>query len=286
MGGPVASAVGAGRRRAEAPLNGCDPWRNPPLNFTSRLKETIMTTRYVLTVCTGLVLGGALIAGSAYAAGKAEEKAPTTGSIYTTKDNAFFDRSIDKAVKHAREAEIAGNQGHAAEMLEYAQLSLDQAKQAQRAGNVPGLNEAIVELREALRLSATSYDGSGKDKAASDSASGLNAACTSKTNADGTVIYDDPTCPTRYRESPAGTMAEAQTAPPSACASKTDANGTVIYDDPTCPTRYRQSQGHSLQDATAHIREARMKLSQAGGIRVTDAKPVDTKPTAASTSSR
>jgi len=37
-------------------------------------------------------------------------------------------------------------------MLQHAQLSLDQAKQAQRAGNVPGLNEGIIVLREALSL--------------------------------------------------------------------------------------------------------------------------------------
>lgn len=63
--------------------------------------------------------------------------------------------------------------------LEHAQLSLDQAKQAQSAGNVPGLNEGIIGLRETLSL------------------------------------------------------------PP----------------------------GASLQDATAHVRGARIKLSQAGGIR-------------------
>ena len=37
-------------------------------------------------------------------------------------------------------------------MLQHVQLSLDQAKQAQRAGNVPGLNEGIIALREALSL--------------------------------------------------------------------------------------------------------------------------------------
>ncbi len=37
-------------------------------------------------------------------------------------------------------------------MLQHAQLSLDQAKQAQHAGNVPGPNEGIIALREALSL--------------------------------------------------------------------------------------------------------------------------------------
>lgn len=36
--------------------------------------------------------------------------------------------------------------------LEHAQLSLDQAKQAQSEGNVPELNEGIIALRETLSL--------------------------------------------------------------------------------------------------------------------------------------
>jgi hypothetical protein len=40
------------------------------------VKETIMNTRYVLTLCTALVVGGALITGSAHALDKADEKTP------------------------------------------------------------------------------------------------------------------------------------------------------------------------------------------------------------------
>ena len=68
-----------------------------------------------------------------------------------SRESAFFDRYMDKAVKHAREAEIAANHGHGPEMRRHAELSLDQAKEAQRAGNVPGLNEGIIALRETLR---------------------------------------------------------------------------------------------------------------------------------------
>ncbi len=227
-----------------------------------------MNTRYVGTFCTALVVGGALLAGSTTAADSVDGRTPVMGQSTQIKDNAFFDRYIDKAVKHAAEAELAGMQGHAPELLEHAQLSLDQAKQAQRAGNVPGLNEGIVELRQALNTSRTG-DGS-------------IAACTSRTDANGTVIYDDPTCPTRNRQpqnalqgatsdqtandSTAGSMA--------ACTSRTDANGTVIYDDPTCPTRNRQPQ-NALQSATSHVREARINLSKAGGI-----KPVEIRTSA------
>lgn len=73
-------------------------------------------------------------------------------SVYLTRENPFFNLHIEKAVDHARAAEIAGNQGQAIDLLEHAQMSLDRAKEAQRAGNVPGLNEAIMSLREALRL--------------------------------------------------------------------------------------------------------------------------------------
>jgi hypothetical protein len=218
-----------------------------------------MNTRYVGTFCTALVVGGALIAGSTTAADSVDVKTPVMGQSnqnpWLIKDNAYFDRYIDKAVKHAAEAELAGMQGHAPELLEHAQESLDQAKQAQRAGTVPGLNEGIVELREALN-STRAGDGS-------------IAACTSRTDVNGTVIYDDPTCPTRNK-----TATDPTTESIATCTSRTDANGTVIYDDPTCPTRSRKPQG-ALQSATAHVREARINLSKAGGI-----KPVEIRTSA------
>ena len=44
-----------------------------------------MNTRYVLTLCTALVVGGVLITGSAYALGKTDEKTPMTDSWITAK---------------------------------------------------------------------------------------------------------------------------------------------------------------------------------------------------------
>ncbi len=72
-------------------------------------------------------------------------------NVDISRESAYFDRYMGKAVRHAREAEIAANQGHSAEMMRHAELALDQAKEAQRAGNVPGLPEGIAELRETLR---------------------------------------------------------------------------------------------------------------------------------------
>jgi hypothetical protein len=73
-------------------------------------------------------------------------------SIYLIRENPFFGRHIDKALGHAHAAEMAGNEGQAIELLDHAQMALVQAKEAQRAGNVPGLNEGIISLTEALRL--------------------------------------------------------------------------------------------------------------------------------------
>ena len=44
-----------------------------------------MNTRYVLTLCTALVIGGALITGSANALGKADEKTPINDTWMTAK---------------------------------------------------------------------------------------------------------------------------------------------------------------------------------------------------------
>jgi small metal-binding protein len=75
-------------------------------------------------------------------------------NVRWTQESAFYDRYAGKAVKHAREAEIAGNQGHVPEMLRHAELSLDQAKEAQRAGRHPDLDAGISALRDTITLGA------------------------------------------------------------------------------------------------------------------------------------
>jgi Small metal-binding protein len=75
-------------------------------------------------------------------------------NVRWTQESAFYDRYTDKAVKHAREAEIAGNQGHVPEMLRHAELSLDQAKEAQRAGRHPDLDAGITALRDTISMGA------------------------------------------------------------------------------------------------------------------------------------
>ena len=56
---------------------------------------------------------------------------------------------------------------------------------------------------------------------------------------------------------------------PTRCTFRTDANGNVIYDDPACITRYDQSR---TADAAAHVREARIRLSEAAGMRSVDTR--------------
>jgi len=74
------------------------------------------------------------------------------GNVYRIRENPFFSLHIDKATDHALQAEIAGKQGRAIDLLDHAQMALLQAKEAQRAGNLAGLNEGIIQLTEALRL--------------------------------------------------------------------------------------------------------------------------------------
>jgi len=104
--------------------------------------------------------------------------------------------------------------------------------------------------------------------AAAGDATGLATTCPSRVDANGKVIYDDPTCPDRYRRQ-TGTTAESGPAGlEAACPSRLDTNGKVIYNDPTCPDRYRRQAG-----ALSSIREARVRLSRAAGIKVWDTAP-------------
>ena len=83
-----------------------------------------MTTRYVLTLCTALVVGGALIAGSANALGKADEKTPINDSWLTSKTKiAMF---ADARVKGS-EINVETTQGV---VIIRGKVDTDSAKQA------------------------------------------------------------------------------------------------------------------------------------------------------------
>jgi hypothetical protein len=104
----------------------------------------------------------------------------------------------------------------------------------------------------------------------SDRSPQIAAACPSRTDAQGTVVFEDPTCPDRYRSQlgNTGNTSERDRALAAACSSRPDANGKIIYDDPACPDRYRRQAA-----AMSSIREARVRLSRAAGIKVWDTAP-------------
>jgi len=79
-----------------------------------------------------------------------DDPACLTRNRYLAQESAYYDRYIDKAVKHARTAEIAANQGNVPDMLENAQLSLEHAKEARRAGNNADLAAGILALRQTI----------------------------------------------------------------------------------------------------------------------------------------
>jgi PEP-CTERM motif len=73
-------------------------------SFHISCKGEIMNTRYVLTLCTALVIGGALITGSAHARDKADEKTS----------------------KHSGGKEISGNHGRTLELRQHDQRPLNE----------------------------------------------------------------------------------------------------------------------------------------------------------------
>ena len=104
--------------------------------------------QFIISCAATFVL---VLASASYAAAASPDLVTDPGSLYyIQKENHFFGLHIDKSVEHARDAEIAGNMGQTAELQEHAKMSLMEAHEAQRAGNVPGLNEGIANLRKAL----------------------------------------------------------------------------------------------------------------------------------------
>jgi hypothetical protein len=191
------------------------------------------------------------------------------------KENPFFNSRIEKAVKHAREAEIAGNLGQAPELLQHAQLSLAQAREAQRAGSVPGLNEGIASLRKTLELPISSTQA--PIQASPSLAQGVNPQCIDELERQcGEVqpgggriqkCFDDkidsfsPMCQQQLKaEGKAGI-------------------GAAIVENRHQKELAAPGAAASVQEATNYVREARKNLSQAAGIKFVDLKPQAAAPT-------
>ena len=192
-----------------------------------------------------------------------------SNQIYLIRENPFFGLHIEKAVQHAREAEIAGNMGESALLLEHAKISLMQAHEAQRAGNVPGLNEGIANLKQALNLptwltqtstQATPATAQGTDPQCIDE---LQRECGDVQPGSGRIqqCFDDkinnfsPMCQEKLKEGKAAIAAA------------------------VLGTRHEQSLSGTqrteaaVRSATDHVREARKYLSEAGGLKYKAIQP-------------
>jgi hypothetical protein len=190
------------------------------------------------------------------------------GKVYLIRENPFYWQHIDKSIEHARDAEIAGNMGQAAELLEHAKMSLMQAREAQRAGNVSGLNEGIVNLRKALSLpiwltqasTPTSSSAQGVDPQCIDE---LERQCGEVQPGSGRIqqCFDDkinnfsPMCQEKLKEGKAAIAA------------------AIVggrHEKSLSGTPREES---AVRSATDFVREARKNLSQAAGKKYVEIQP-------------
>ena len=107
-----------------------------------------MNTRYVLTLCTALVIGGALIAGSANAVGKADEKTPINDTWLTAKTKIAL--AADGRVK-GRQIEVETTQGV---VMLRGKVDSDAAKHA--AGDITKMLDGVKTVKNDLEVVAPS----------------------------------------------------------------------------------------------------------------------------------
>jgi hyperosmotically inducible protein len=115
-----------------------------------------MNTRFVLTLCTALVIGGALITGSAQALSKAEEKTPINDSWITAKSKiALF---ADSRVKGS-DINVETTQGT---VMIRGKVDSDAAKQAAE-GITKGI-EGVKTVKNELQVVAPAKREATDDK--------------------------------------------------------------------------------------------------------------------------
>ena len=226
-----------------------------------------MQQKRLIVACAGaflLVLGS-----SSYGADPASTPpaASSPEKIYLIRENPFFNMHIEKAVQHAREAEIAGNMGESEVLLEHAKISLMQAHEAQRAGNVPGLNEGIANLKKALSLptwlsqtGTQTTSAEGTDPRCIDE---LQRECGDVQPGSGRLqqCFDDkinnfsPMCQEKLKEGKAAIAA---------------AVTTTRHEQSLSGTQRKDA---AVRSATDAVREARKNLSEAGGLKYKELQP-------------
>lgn len=150
-----------------------------------------MNLRYVLTICTALVIGGILITGSAHALGKTDEKTPVTDSWLTAKSKiALF---ADSRIK-GRQIDVETTNGQvmlrgkvdsdaASQAAEDITKGLDGVKSVQNDLEVvaPSTREAVDEKDEAITERVQTQIAKGSDLKNSDIDVQTNAGIVSLT---------------------------------------------------------------------------------------------------------
>jgi hyperosmotically inducible periplasmic protein len=117
--------------------------RSLTTHFYISVKEKTMNTRYILTLCTALVIGGALITGSAHAVSKADEQTPINDTWLTAKTKiALF---ADARIKGS-EINVETSQGS---VMIRGKVDSDAAKQAAEgiAKGIDGVKSVKNELQ-------------------------------------------------------------------------------------------------------------------------------------------
>jgi hyperosmotically inducible periplasmic protein len=115
-----------------------------------------MNTRYVLTLCTALVVGGALLTGSAYALDKADEKTPINDTWLTAKTKIAL--AADGRVK-GRQIDVETTKG---QVMLRGKVDSDAAKQA--AENITKLLDGVKTVKNDLEVVAPAIREVVEDK--------------------------------------------------------------------------------------------------------------------------
>jgi hyperosmotically inducible protein len=133
--------------------------RRETTHFSISVKEKAMNTRYLLTLCTVLVIGGALIAGSAHAVNTADEKTPITDTGLTAKTKIAL--VADARVKGS-EINVETSQGS---VMIRGKVHSDEAKQAAE-GCTKGI-DGVKTVKNEVQVVAPSKREAIDDKDAS-----------------------------------------------------------------------------------------------------------------------
>ena len=115
-----------------------------------------MNTRYVLTLCTALVIGGALLSGSAQALDKADEKTPINDTWLTAKTKIAL--AADGRVK-GRQVDVETTKG---QVMLRGKVDSDSAKQA--AEDITKRLDGVRTVKNDLEVVAPSTRDAVEDK--------------------------------------------------------------------------------------------------------------------------